>query len=226
MIVDIRRDLRASPLSERELSGQPSIKLTAQLYAEWSYIPVIGYVNSTPQHARDILAAAHAGASDIILGDFDDLEMAVGKILGISTTKYVVSRVDRIMAGIVPAHLREFFLFCMANTHYPLSVDGVAGRLQRSRKTLSNWLVAAHLLPPSRIVMWARVLVAARMLEDLTQSSEKIARELHFMNGASLRAMLRRYLGCSPDVLRQRGGFEYALARFVEALQATQGARY
>jgi AraC-like DNA-binding protein len=105
-----------------------------------------------------------------------------------------------------------------------MSVESIVARTGRSRKTLSNWLAAAQLPPPSRIIGWTRVLVAARMLDDTTQSTEKIARELHFMSGTALRNMMRRYLGCGPDALRQRGSFEYALSAFLDVLTSKKGA--
>ena len=79
--------------------------------------------------------------------------------------------------------------------------------------------MVAQLPPPARIVGWGRILVAARMLEDTTQSTEKVARALNFVSGTSLRNMMRRYTRCGPETLRQRGGFDYALARFIEAIE-------
>jgi hypothetical protein len=216
MVVDLR--------NRGELPDKRPVELIAQLHGTWAAIPVIGYVDFTPQRARDILAAAHAGAAEIILGEFDQLDMIANKIVDIGMASNVAARVDVAIKGVVPIHLRDFFLFCVSNARYAMSVDSVVMRLQRSRKTLSNWLVVAQLPPPSRIVGWARVLVAARMLEDSTQSTEKIARELQFMSGTALRGMMRRYLRCSPETLRQRGGFEYALEKFVESLRATKNA--
>jgi len=211
-VVDMRHRV------ERGSPTQDPVELIAQLHAAWPSIPIVGYVNFTPQRARDILAAAHAGATEIILGEFDELDLIANKIVDIGIASGVANRVDAAIEGIVPAHLRDFFLFSVANARYGMSVEGTVARLQKSRKTVSNWLLAAQLPPPARIVGWARVLVAARMLEDTTRSAEKVARELHLMSGTALRNLMKRYLHCSPDVLRQRGGFEYALTVFVESL--------
>lgn len=219
MVVDLRR--RPEHKSEKD-----PVELIAQLHAVWPEIPIIGYVNFTPQRAQDILAAAHAGAAEIILGEFDELELIANKIVDMGTASWVAARVDAMTKGIVPPHLREFFLFSITNARYGMSVEGIVARLQKSRKTISNWLAAAELPPPARIVGWARVLVAARMLEDTTQSAEKVARELRLMSGAALRNLMRRYLRCTPDVLRQRGGFEHALELFVASLLAGREAEH
>jgi AraC-like DNA-binding protein len=192
--------------------------LIAHIHAVWPTVPIVGYVDFTPQRARDILAAARAGVTEIILGDFDDLDIIANKIVDLGMSSDTVTRVESAVNGVIPVHLREFFLLCIANARHSMSVESIVVRTGRSRKTLSNWLAAAQLPPPSRVIGWTRILVAARMLEDTTQSAEKVARELHFMSGTALRNMMRRYLGCGPDVLRQRGGFQYALDAFLNVV--------
>ena len=36
---------------------------------------------------------------------------------------------------------------------------------------------------------------------------------------------MRRYLGCGPDVLRQRGGFDYALDMFLGVVTVEKNGR-
>lgn len=210
LVVDMRR--RVDP------SKSNATDLIAYIHAIWPTVPIVGYVDFTPERARDILAAAHAGATEIILGDFDDLDIIANKIVDIGMSSDTTTRVELALSTAIPIHLREFFLLCVANARHAMSVESMVARTGKSRKTLSNWLAAAQLPPPSRIIGWTRVLVAARMLDDTTQSAEKIARELHFMSGTALRNMMRRYLGCGPDALRQRGGFEYALTAFLNTV--------
>jgi AraC-like DNA-binding protein len=215
LIVDIRR--------RTDLSRANALDLIAHLHAIWPTVPIVAYVDFTPQCARDILTAAHAGATEIILGDFDDLDIIANKIVDISMSSDTASRIELALNAVIPIHLREFFLLCVANARHSMSVESIVVRTGKSRKTLSNWLVAAQLPPPSRVIGWTRVLVAARMLDDTTQSTEKVARELRFMSGTALRNMMRRYLGCGPDVLRQRGGFEYALNEFLSVVTVKKG---
>jgi transcriptional regulator GlxA family with amidase domain len=158
--------------------------------------------------------------TEIILDQYDDLDRIANRIADVGTSSDATTRVEVALQGLIPDHLRDFFLFCIKNAHRAVDVDSAVIRLRRSRKTLSNWLAVAHLPPPARILGWTRVLIAARMLEDTTRSTEKVARELHFMSGTALRNMIRRYLGCGPEMLRQRGGFEYALRLFVEELES------
>jgi hypothetical protein len=212
LVVDMRG--RVDP------TGSAVVDLIAQLHSAWPSLPVVGYVNFSPQRMRDVLAVAHAGATEIILDEFDDLDRIANKIADIGTSSDATTQIEVAIRDFVPAHLREFFRFCIVNARHAVDVDGAVIRMRKSRKTLSNWLALEQLPPPARIIGWTRVLVAARMLEDTTRSTEKVARELHFMSGTALRNMIRRYLDCGPEQLRQRGGFQYALRMFLEELGA------
>jgi AraC-like DNA-binding protein len=211
LIVDMRR--------RPDTIDQDPIDVIHRLHTLWPNVPVIGYVNLTPQHARAIMAAARAGANDIILSDFDELDKIANQIVDTGMSINVALRVESAITGLVPQHLHEFFLACITNARTSMSVDAMALQLRKSRKTLSSWLTLSQLPQPARIIGWGRVLVAARMLEDTTQSAEKIARDMQFMSGTAMRNMMRRYLQCGPEVLRQRGGFSYALDQFLAVLE-------
>jgi len=210
LVVDMR--------GRADRSGPLVVDLISQLHATWPSLPVIGYVNFSPQRMRDVLAVARAGVSEIILDDFDDLDRIANKIADLGTSTDATIQIEVAIREFVPDHLWEFFRFCIQHARHAVDVEGAVLRMRRSRKTLSNWLQLAQLPPPARIIGWMRVLVAARMLEDTTRSTEKVARELHFISGTSLRNMVRRYLNCGPEQLRERGGFQYALQMFVREL--------
>jgi AraC-like DNA-binding protein len=201
------------------------LECVARLHALYPSVPIVGYVDFTPQRARDILTAAHAGASEIILREVDDLHAVANRIIDMGTSIDVATQIQEAIADIVPEQLHTFFQSCVEHAATGVSVNSVTTRLRRNRKTLSNWLAAAELPPPFRIVGWMRILVAARMLEDTSRSAEKVARELHFVSGTALRNMMRRYLGVGPETLRQNGGFAYALPKFLEELQSPQRAK-
>lgn len=211
MIVDMRQ--RGQPPA-------PVVELIAQLHTAWPSIPIIAYVDFTPQRVRDVLPAAQAGVTELILGDYDDLGTVADRIVDVGMSRDATTQMEQVVRTNVPPHLHDFFLFCVRNAQQAMTVDSVSMRIQRSRKTLSNWLVTAQLPPPSRVVGWCRVVIAARHLEDTTRSTEKVAQDLQFLSGTALRNMVRRYLGFGPEILRKHGGFQYALAAFQEALES------
>jgi AraC-like DNA-binding protein len=83
-------------------------------------------------------------------------------------------------------------------------------------------LRAAHLPPPHKILGWSRLLIAIRLLNEGGYSVERVAQELNFPGGASLRNMLKRYVGKSPGELRHSDGFQQMLDGFKSALIAAR----
>lgn len=201
-------------------SGDLSIGMIDKLHSAYPFVPVVGYIDFSPKRVPDILAAAQAGAAEMILRDVDDLRIAALRILEAETTVDLTCRVKEVLNELVPVQLHDFFMYCVRYSAKGVTVDSAAIRLRRNRKTIANWLSSANLPSPHKIVGWGRVLTASRLLEDSSRSLEQVARELSFLSGTALRSMIKRYLGVNPEVVRQEGGFEYALPRFVSALKA------
>jgi len=199
--------------------ADPTISFIAALHSRYPVLPIVGYVDFTPLQAREILWAAHAGVREIILREFDDLDMATRRVLKLARIGDVSTRVFAEIMSIVPPDLHEFFRFCVAHAHEGLTMDGVAASIQTNKKTIALRLRRHQLPPPHRIIGWGRVLAASRWLEDSYRPIERVARELHFAGGAGLRNFLRRYMGCRTEELREHGGFAHALRLFVQELR-------
>lgn len=200
----------------------PAIALIAALRARYPYLPILGYVDLTPRQAREILAAAQAGITDIILGEYDDSEFVARRMLKFRAVNDIQTRAFALAGHLVPANLREFFILCFACAADALSMDTAATTLQISKKTIALRLRRQQLPQPYRIIGWGRVLIASRWLENTSEPVEKIARELSFTNASGLRNFLRRYVGCSLETLRQKGGLDYALRLFMYELQTSR----
>lgn len=160
------------------------------------------------------MAIAHTGASDIILRDMESLAVAAQRIMAAENLIDITWAVNRVIPQGLPEEIKEFILYAVKHGAANITVDAAAKALRRNRKTLVNWLSKAQLPPPFRIIGWGRVLVAAKLLEDKSRSIEDAAREVNFQNGSALRGMISRYLTDSPEELRAKGGFEFALERF------------
>jgi len=216
-VVDLRR--------RHGISETDAIELIAQIRALWPMIPVVAHVNFTPQSARSIMAAAHAGAAEIILSEFDDLEVVANRIADAGVISEVIERVKSEITRRVPPPLHGFILACIKHVQNRRGLAGIVTRLRLNRKRLAQRTAAAHLPKPVQLMNWMRLLVATRMLDEGTRSTEKVARELGFSSGSALRNMLHRYVGCGPETLRTLGGFEYAIEQFVHVLRQAKRSR-
>lgn len=223
-VVDLRRGTSARPSTAPGLwslspDGDRAIAFVTALHARYATLPIVGYVDFTPQQAREILWAAHAGVQEIILREFDDLEFVTRRVLGLGRIGEIRARTFAAISELVPDNLREFFTACLSHAHEGLTMDGAAAAVRASKKTIAVRLRRRSLPPPYRIIGWGRVLAASRWLEEASRPIEQVARELHFAGGTGLRNFLRRYVGCRAEELREHGGFDYALRLFVQELR-------
>jgi len=203
---------------------KPAIQFIKRVHDHYPTIPVIGYVDFTPQQARDIFAVAQAGAREIILREFDDLHAVARRIYHIGLACRLAELVVQRAAPYVSRSVQELIRLCVTHAQTLTGVDSAAAMMHRTRKTVSNWLRDERLPPPHRIVGWSRLFLAIKLLEGSSEPIERVARELRFMSGTALRNMLRRYTGLGPEYLRTHGGFDLVLDKFVENLTASRSA--
>jgi AraC-like DNA-binding protein len=96
-------------------------------------------------------------------------------------------------------------------------VTELAARLDLTRPHLSVRLGAAGLPSAGHLLIWAKLLHAARWLTDPGRSAESVSRQLEYSSGAAFRRALRTYLGVTPTELKGGGGLWLALQRFLDA---------
>jgi DNA-binding NarL/FixJ family response regulator len=220
----VRGGMVLAMIVDMQFGEDVSVPMIAQLRHEHPHMPILAYVNFSPQHARTIVSAAHAGADDIILRDFDDPRTAARRILTLGIVNEVSVQVMAAVGHLLPEDLHKFVRFCLANAPRALTVEQTLRQAYNGHDDVSQRLAAANLPKISRMVGWARLLVAARFLEDPSRSAERVAREMQFGTASGLRNMLRRYVDCGPEVMRQRGGLEYVLERFRQELSTAYRA--
>jgi methylphosphotriester-DNA--protein-cysteine methyltransferase len=65
------------------------------------------------------------------------------------------------------------------------------------------------------LVTWGRLIVAAQMLSDRQRSADAVARALAFPSGSAFRNTCQRYLGLRPNEIRDAGGADAVVDRFL-----------
>ena len=185
-------------------------------------IPVVAYCSLAAATPHDILIAAKAGASGLVLRGVDDTGVALRAALTSAADDCVARRVMRALDEVAPGSVRPIIEYCILHARNAPSVQQVARALGISRKTLVNRLGAAGMPAPSAIIGWCRLLQAARLIEDPKRPVERIAHELDFPSGAALRNMLKRYTGLQPREVRENGGLNCVLHAFQRALVSTR----
>jgi AraC-like DNA-binding protein len=94
--------------------------------------------------------------------------------------------------------------------------DQLAEAMGWTRAHLGVRLRERGLPPPGRLLLWARILHAARWIPEPGRTAESVSRQLDYANGATFRRALRSTLACTPTGLVSGGGFDVALRAFLD----------
>jgi len=215
-----RSPVTAVVVEVRDRAGVCAASVIRSLRDGYPSIPVVAYCSLTSATPHDILTAAKAGASGLVLRGVDDSGVALRAALTSAEDDCVARRVMRMLDEVAPGGVRPIVEYCILHARNAPSVQEVARALGISRKTLVNRLGAAGMPAPSAVIGWCRLLQAARLIEDPKRPVERIAHELDFPSGASLRNMLKRYTGLQPREVRENGGLGCVLHAFQRVLAA------
>jgi AraC-like DNA-binding protein len=206
-------------LEPRDAAGTLTDAVARVICEGYPTVPVIAYGAPSPFASRDILALARAGVHELVLRGLDDVGIALRAALASATRRRTADHVMREIGPLLTAPARALVRYFLEHAERAPTVSDVARALGVHRKTLVNRLRSARLPPPSSLLGWCRLFVAARLLEDPMRPVEQVAHELDFPSGAALRNMLRRYTGLRPQDVREVGG----IARVLDAFRRSIG---
>jgi len=158
-----------------------------------------------------------AGLRNLILLPADaldgDFARAVGSVLSGSTA----SLVTRAVSPHVPSRESAAIRLALEAVQRGWSTEELAARLGLTRPHLSVRLKDAGLPSAGHLLIWAKMLHAARWLSDPDRSAESVSRQLEYSSGAAFRRALRTYVGATPTGVKEDGGLRMVLQRFLDA---------
>lgn len=203
----------------RDHDGRATLPAVQAIRYGYPSLPVMVYASPGRTPSSEILAMAGAGVHDLLMQGFDDVGIALRAAVDSASRRCTAARVMRALAGELPPDTVPFVQFCLERAWLKPTVTEAAMYLGVHRKTLVYRLSRSVLPPPSAIVGWCRLFVAAQMLEDPSRSVNHVALALDFSSSAALRGMLRRYTGLRPHDVRDRGGLDFLLGLFRASLR-------
>ncbi|MEJ7811844.1 MAG: helix-turn-helix domain-containing protein [Gemmatimonadaceae bacterium] len=204
----------------RDTSGAPVAPVVREIRRDFPSLPIAAYCPLTPDGAQAIAVFTKAGVDNIILAGGDDLGAAMRGMLALAPKARVTADVLAAVAPLVPPEAVPILTYGLDHADDALTVGGMAKALHVHRRTLGNRLAAAGLPAPHTVLVWCRLLLAARLLEDSGRSADSVALALDFGSGSDFRTALRRYTGLRPLDVRQGGGLRCLLPLFMERLAA------
>lgn len=206
----------------RDSAHEPVGPALSALIQRFPTVPVLGYCAVGARHAADLRDLARAGVHELIFADVDDHPALLRAKLSRGEEARAATAVLRGIKGLLPPVLCRVVEYCV---HFPRDsheISRIAMALGVHRKTLVNWCERAKVPPPSTLVTWVRLLLAAELLRSPGQSVERVANTLEFASPTAFRNQCRRYLGVRPSELRSTEGREDAYRTFAEVLAETR----
>jgi AraC-like DNA-binding protein len=206
----------------RDASGSRLDAAVRTLHADYPTVPILVYAPLTPQGARDMLEAARAGATEIVIANFDDVGITLSQRLTNAQATALGRQVMIRVTTLVPATVAALIDYFLRHGRSAPTVAAAARALSLHRKTLALHCARAKCPGPSALACWARLMLAAQRLEDPGRTAERAALEFGFPSASAFRNMLKRYTGLSPSEVRERGGSVCVVEMFTARLRAAR----
>jgi AraC-like DNA-binding protein len=198
--------------------AQPTFDALRQFRTRHGSTAMILYVAVPPVAARDVFEAGRFGFDAIIVAGQGDAPRAIQEVIERAMARGV-GELLRPVVGLAPSVARDAALAAVARAYERLSPETLARLLGVRRRVLTERLAAAGLPAPQRLIAWGRLIMAARLLEDAERKVDAIAITLDFPSGSAFRNTCQRYLGCTPQEVRERGGAAYVIQVFAARLR-------
>ena len=180
--------------------------------------PLLGLVILARRHADPValFRLGRAGIRNLILLSVDRLDRELPRTLAKVEEDGTTSLVARRLAVYLPRRELLTVRAALDGVHLRWSADDFAARMGLSRPHLSVRMKRLGLPSTGHLLTWARLLHAARWLEEPGRTGESVSRQLEYSSGAAFRRALREYAGATPTQVAERGGLDFVLGRFVE----------
>ncbi len=137
----------------RDGAGSTIESTVRSMRSEYPNIPVLVYAPLTPEGAHDMLAAARAGAVDVIIANFDDVGITLGRRLAAAQATTLSDRIVERLATLVPLPVAQMLeVFLPPRTHATLGRRR-GGRAPGTPENVGAALRACRTAQSERVVL-------------------------------------------------------------------------
>ena len=185
--------------------GRANFERIRHLRQRLPRLTLIAYVAYSADRAHDLFDAGRQGMDGLVLADQDDAPRALLALVEHAESRSLGAIVRGVLHDVDPV-TRDAVLLSITRAHEGLSPEELARLLALPRRTVSQRLAASGFPAPRRLLTWGRLIFAAHLLEDRHRSADRIANSLDFPSGSAFRNTCQRYLGLTPQEIRDRGG--------------------
>lgn len=194
--------------------GKAHFDVIRRLKLRAERITLVAYVTVSVERARDLFDAGRAGLDGLLIAGQDDTPAAFRAVLERAEARGV-AQLLRPRVAHFPVAVRDAIMVCVTRAHLRLTGQRLAEICGTSKRALLSSLDAAKVPPPQKLITWGRLIVAAQMLEDGQRTADGVARVLDFPSGSAFRNTCQRYVGATPQEIREKGGAAWVASRFL-----------
>jgi AraC-like DNA-binding protein len=162
----------------------------------------------------DVLRLAELGVRRLVCRDENDATSALRAALAGAVGDAGAGRITAELAAVLAPAFGPLLHDLVCSTHAAPSPGAVARSQFCHEKTLRERLRGAGLPPTNKLIVWARLLHAACLLEDPGHTVEGVALALQFPSAAALQKQMLRYAGVGPREVAARGGLAFIGGEF------------
>lgn len=201
-------------------SGALELDAVTAFRAQFPLTTLLAYGDFGHHSIRDAVRLLRVGVADIVVRDEEDSPPVLSALLEDALARSMGAEAAAELRALVPPRLRGLVGELLRRARRPLTPGEVARMYHRHPNTLREHLRAAGLPPVNKLIVWMRLLHAARYLDATGGCADRAARALRFPSAVAFRNQLRRYAGVTPGELRERGGMSFLLHAFRGRLSA------
>lgn len=163
----------------------------------------------------DLFHLGRLSVDGVILAGRGDDHRQMREAVRIALSASVAGRVADVLQGRIPSVGLLVLQWAIEHAQGHPGVAELAAGLCVSRSSLTRELRVLGLPPPRRLLLWGRLLQAARLMEREGSTVEAVAHRLGYSTASGLRRALVRHVGCPPGELGTRGGLSLVLRAFL-----------
>ncbi len=196
----------------------------ARLKARFPELAVIALVPATPGLLQPLLELGQAHV-DALLQGFEDHPARIREAFDEAAISSVAQTVAHACQPIPPALAARNLQGAVARLQTLKGPASLAGALGLSLGHVRQDLASAAVFPPRLLFTWLRLMWSARKLGDTLDSVVRVARGVGYGSAAPMYHAYRRFMGTTPEELRQGGGLWVASGRLRAAVARYRAER-
>lgn len=150
------------------VTGQSTSPIIQRIRRRNLWLPIVAYMEHSPQRVRELLLAVRAGVNEVILREYDDIGKMAAVVLhmveAVRVSNRVIAALSESFPGL-PEWVPDFLRCAIRNAHTPAGLHIVEMELGKNRKTISGNLAAIGFPGAGKMMAWSKRLVEARVLD-------------------------------------------------------------